>query len=1126
MIYFVGSSALSESAQHALLDKLSGMSHHVTHIAARFGYFVGLRETLTTEQCQTLVSLLHDDTETLEEIDVQHGRTMVVAPHFTQETQWSRDVTRIAHDCGLYHVTRVEQIVIYWITASKPLNDSINQRLNDILCESETMSIFPDVDFAKLLFEENLSTSGAQSPSIDAASLAPQQDLWLTEWVINGEPQHKTLQNILNSYYDHHRHDLLWHQDSWAIIAGAEAPYWYVNQNHIYQQRQTDVHHCVHIDQFNWQATYQPFSAFCVARGHRLHSVYSGYVTPDLLIPNFVQTWENCATESQPDTLAQLVMTIQRRSDYWLQLGLPLLGGFLRTLPVTEPHTISVYSGFAQPDGIPTPSTHETTVLYRIHTTSPRAVARVFSQCVDLDNDNPIASAFAQHSFVYCRVLKPHQYLFESIVRNTGCQFSLVTDHETAQLNAQPPENVQLRVRELAKPNHNAFALADTDINEMTDRILALPAVAAKSCIIHHTDQSSGGLVVQAAMVSAWQLPISNLTIMANSFTGKTGIVKSCGEKINLANINPLAMVRMAVGEAITNMMAAHLPLKTTISLALGWHLGGKPADAALYEAMQYLTDTFIPALGMQIVVNDIHYDNATSSDTDRPLELTVFAHANTHRVRHYYSPYLKPCDGASVLILIDLGHGLNRMGGSALSQVMACPHTSTPDIAANTLIRFRKVMNLIQTENWIVAYHDRSDGGLFVTLCEMAFSGRLGLRVYLDALGEEPLTKLFNEELGAVIQVNADNMENVINLIEDAELECAVIGEPVEGNILEFSHEDVVIFSAEREHLLAKWLAFSQHIEQQSGNIALIKQAYQQATHPDFLGLTSHVTFEINKQFLTTGNTGDKPSVAILRHPDSQDTRAMAAAFASAGFEVADITMHALVKGKVDLSHYQGLAITGGASYNDVLSVGKGWANSILLQPELRQQFYTFFHDNTKFVLAVGNGAQLLTHLREIIPGTSLWPTFKHNTSNQLESRTCLVACLESKSIFCQEMAQTHAPIILSCKYGQAHFAIDATEVQLLQQGECVMQYVNSDGTATQSYPDNPTGAAAAVAGFCNEDGRITALMVHPERCFTTTQLSWHPSEWGTYSYTPWVKLFQNARLWLAQKLPSSHSF
>jgi phosphoribosylformylglycinamidine synthase len=707
---------------------------------------------------------------------------------------------------------------------------------------------------------------------------------------------------------------------------------------------------------------------------------------------------------------------------------------------------------------------------------------------------------------------------FEALCKRAHCQYQIQSqvDQAAPSLAKDFDEFAGVRVASMEPGLYDLWQSDGIKLEEAAKRVLQLPAVASKYFILNHTDRSVGGLITRDPMVGPWQVPVANFTVFSNGYEGSSGEVVAIGEKMLLSEIDPAASIRMAIAEAITNIAGAKVAKLSNIKLALSWAEASQPYDAALYEMVRAAAVEFCPELSLSIVANDWQASSmALEPEKHMHPSVVVTAVAPISNIRSTRLPRLKRHFGESYLVLLDLGEGRQRMGGSCLAQVYQKTVSPAPDIEPGMLKNFFQAIQTLLENKQILSYHDRSDGGLFVTLCEMAFASHIGMKIFLDGLGKDPITALFNEEAGAVIQVKSDEVEEVLNMLAALKVPAIIIGELNKSDELEISLEDQVIFSQSRVGLQQMWSEMSYRIEALSGNPDLARQEFELIANPEHKGLSALLSFDPKLDVSAIfSELKIKPKIAILRHPSSHGHIEMAAAFHLAGFDCVDITMQDLKEGQATLKDIKGLAICGGASYSDILGSGNGWAQTILLNAKLHDIFAEFFSRPDTFTFGVGNGCQLLSHLKEIIPGSSLWPTFKRNRSEKFEARLSMVELMPSKSILMADMAGSKLPIAISHGFGRAKFMIDATLDQLQSTKQLVMRYIDHKGDATESYPYNPNGSIGGVTGFCSEDGRVTAMMPHPERVFRSIQMSWFPQEWGAFS--PWMRLFKNARAWV----------
>ncbi len=667
------------------------------------------------------------------------------------------------------------------------------------------------------------------------------------------------------------------------------------------------------------------------------------------------------------------------------------------------------------------------------------------------------------------------------------------------------------------------IALADA-----VARVLRFPAVADKSFLITIGDRTVTGLVCRDQMVGPWQVPVSDVAVTATSFDTYTGEAMAMGERTPLAVVNAPASGRMAVGEAITNIAAARIEKIGDVKLSANWMAAaGHPGeDARLFDTVKAVGMELCPALGIAIPVGKDSLSMKTVWEVDdasksvvAPLSLIVSAFAPVQDARRTLTPQLRTDRGDTDLIFIDLGRGKSRLGGSALAQVYGQWGDAVPDVdAPDDLKTFFAVIQELNAVGRLLAYHDRSDGGLLATLVEMMFAGGCGVTALLDDLDDEgPLTALFAEELGAVLQVRAMDRPAVLTRLAAVGLgECShVLGAPNNEDRLVLRHAGETVFAANRTELRRLWSETSYRMQALRDHPDCAREAFEAVCDSADPGLNVRLTFDpaedVTAPFLVSGA---RPRVAILREQGVNGQVEMAAAFDRAGFAAVDVHMSDLIAGRISLADFHGIAACGGFSYGDVLGAGEGWAKSILFNPRARDEFATFFARSDSFGLGVCNGCQMLSNLRELIAGTELWPRFVRNRVEQFEARLSLVEVLPSPSLFLQGMGGSRLPIAVAHGEGRAEFRDEGGPSAALAAGMVTLRFVDHFGRPTETYPANPNGSPGGITGLCSRDGRFTLLMPHPERVFRAVQYSWRPDGWGEDG--PWLRLFRNARRWL----------
>ncbi|KAI9298284.1 phosphoribosylformylglycinamidine synthase [Neoconidiobolus thromboides FSU 785] len=686
-------------------------------------------------------------------------------------------------------------------------------------------------------------------------------------------------------------------------------------------------------------------------------------------------------------------------------------------------------------------------------------------------------------------------------------------------------------------------------------RVLKLPTVASKSFLITIGDRTVTGLITRDQMVGPWQVPISDVSVTSTSYFTKTGEAMAMGERTPIALINPAASARMAVAESVTNIAAASIDDISKIRLSANWMSSAStPGEGyALYEAVQAIGMELCPALGITIPVGkDSMSMKTTWSDEDgktksviSPLSLIITAFAFVNDVKKTLTPDLKTyhhkSGSGSTLLLLDIAKGNKRLGGSALAQVYNEVGTGCPDLEDhNILASFFKAIQQARKEpsssntydSLVLAYHDRSDGGLFATLVEMGIGGRVGFNVQLNTYSESSETKdlvkaLFNEELGVVVQVENEDVNKVINIFTQNGFPANNIHNigqihSTEDETMNFSFNETVFYSSKRETLHSWWAETSYLLQSLRDNPECAKEEYDSIFDTSNKGLSYNVTFDPRANIdLPT----HRPKVAILREQGVNGHVEMAYSFYRAGFLPIDVHMSDLASGKVSLGDYHGLAACGGFSYGDVLGAGRGWAQSSVLNPTIRKEFYDFFNNRSDtFALGVCNGCQFLSNLKELIPGAENWPNFVTNKSARYEARVCMVEIPEvgASNVFFSDMKGTKIPIPVAHGEGFAKFKDENVAKDFFDSGLCALRYVDSTGAPTESYPANPNGSPRGLAGCTSLNGRVLISMPHPERAIRLHGNSYYPDNKDHPLYGieegPWLHMFINARKWLAQ--------
>jgi phosphoribosylformylglycinamidine synthase len=677
-----------------------------------------------------------------------------------------------------------------------------------------------------------------------------------------------------------------------------------------------------------------------------------------------------------------------------------------------------------------------------------------------------------------------------------------------------------------------ALDLANVELAEAAQRVLKLPTVASKSFLITIGDRSITGMVAREQMVGPWQVPVANCAVTTTSLDSITGEAMAMGERTPLALIDGPASGRMAIGETITNMACAQIDQISDIRLSANWMspAGYVGEDAKLYDTVKAVGMELCPALGISIPVGkdsmsmrtvwqDENDGKVEHKSVTSPVSLVISGFAPVSDVRKTLTPQLVSDAGETSLILVDLGNGQNRLGGSCLAQVFGQLGDTAPDLDdAEDLLGLFSAVQGLNEDGLLLAYHDRSDGGVYTSLVEMSLAGHVGIDIECAELisdADDLLAWLFNEELGVVLQVRTSDSAEVLRQLSSCGLaqQSRVIGSLNDDDQIRFTLKGEEVLVDSRTDIHRAWAATSYRLQAMRDNAACAQQEYDLLLDASNPGLNATLTFDSKDDVAADLiASGKRPRVAILREQGVNGQLEMAAAFDKAGFDCVDVHMSDILEGRRQLSEFKGLVACGGFSYGDVLGAGEGWAKSILFNPLARQQFKDFFGREDSFALGVCNGCQMLSNLAELIPGTEHWPHFVSNQSEQFEGRTALVQVQDNNSIFLQGMQGSHMPIAIAHGEGYAEFASDAQRAAC--EAQVALRFVDGYGQVTQNYPANPNGSVQGITGLTAANGRVTIMMPHPERVYRSCTNSWVDKAWGEDG--PWMRMFRNARVWV----------
>jgi len=673
-----------------------------------------------------------------------------------------------------------------------------------------------------------------------------------------------------------------------------------------------------------------------------------------------------------------------------------------------------------------------------------------------------------------------------------------------------------------------ALDLSHVDLPEAARRVLHLPTVAGKGFLITIGDRSITGMVAREQMVGPWQVPVANCAVTTTALDSTTGEAMAMGERTPLALIDGPASGRMAIGETITNMACAQIEQISDIRLSANWMspAGYAGEDANLYDTVKAVGMELCPALGISIPVGKdsmsmrtVWRDGDIDKSVTSPVSLVITGFAPVADVRKTLTPQLVSNVGETALILVDLGNGKNRLGGSCLAQVYSQLGDHCPDLDdADDLLGLFSAVQGLNEDGLLLAYHDRSDGGVYTTLVEMCLAGHVGVDIECADLisdADDLLAWLFNEELGVVLQVKSADSAEVLRQLSSCGLaeQSRVIGTLNTDDQIRFTIKGEAVLTDSRTQIHRTWAHTSFRLQAMRDNANCAQQEYDALLDANNPGLNSLLTFDSNEDVAAELiASGQRPRVAIVREQGVNGQLEMAAAFVKAGFDCVDVHMSDILEGRRALSEFKGLVACGGFSYGDVLGAGEGWAKSILFNPLARQEFSDFFQREDSFALGVCNGCQMLSNLHELIPGSDHWPHFVRNQSEQFEGRTALVQVQDNDSILLQGMAGSHMPIAIA--HGEGHAEFSSDEQRQICEQKVALRFVDGYGQVTEEYPANPNGSVNGITGLTAANGRVTIMMPHPERVYRSCTNSWVDKAWGEDG--PWMRMFRNARVWV----------
>ncbi|MBS1197346.1 MAG: phosphoribosylformylglycinamidine synthase [Proteobacteria bacterium] len=1277
-----GDSAFSSFRLQRLQARLLAVLPDLAGVQADYWHVVALRRALTAEERAKLAVLLEEQSA-----GEASGELFLVTPRIGTISPWSSKATDIAWNCDLEGIERIERGIAFRLQLKSGRAMTADERkvATTLLHDRMTESVLTSFDQAGELFRhfapKPLNTIdvlvGGRAALVAANSslgLALSEDeidylldifskvgrnptdvelmmfaqansehcrhkIFNASWVIDGQPQNKTLFGMIRETHQAHpQGTVMAYADNSSIIEGAAIARFYPQADGSYAYRDELTHILAKVETHNHPTAISPFPGAATGsggeirdegatgRGSKPKAGLCGFSVSNLNLPEAPQPWEQ--PYGKPSRIASALDIMLEgpigAAAFNNEFGRPNLTGYFRSYEQNVAGTVRGYHkpimiagglgniaadqsfkvetfpvgtlfvqlggpgmliglGGGAASSMSAGVNSEDLDFASVQRGNPeiqRRAQEVIDRCWQLGSNNPILSihdvgaggvsnalpelAHSGHVGAvfdlrkvpieepgmspaeiwsnesqerYVLAIPPDRIdEFRALCERERCPFAVVgtatndghltvtddhfgvnpVDMEMEALLGKPPR----MTRDVAHVAASAvpFDVAALELKEAAYRVLKLPTVADKTFLITIGDRSVGGTTARDQMVGPWQVPVADVAVTTMGYQGYLGEAFAMGERTPVAVLDAPASGRMAIAEALTNLAAADLGNLDQVKLSANWMAacGAPGEDARLFDTVTAIS-TLCQQIGISIPVGKDSLsmrtaweENGEKRQVVAPLSLIVTAFGRVDDVRKTLTPQLVK-DEQTELLLIDLGQ--QRLGGSALAQVFNATGEEVPDV--DYPAKLKALFNAIQQLNrdgLLLAYHDRSDGGLFAAACEMAFAGHCGLTLDLaasDFAGQ--MGMLFNEEIGALIQIRGADQAKVTTLLQQVDLPFCPVGSPNNNDEIRIVAGGKVLLAESRISLQRAWSETSFRMQALRDNPACAQQEYDRILDANDPGLSPKLSFDpqqdIAAPFIASGA---RPAMAILREQGVNSHYEMAAAFDRAGFKSVDVHMSDILAGRISLKDFKGLVACGGFSYGDVLGAGQGWAKTILMHAGCRDEFAAFFNRPDIFALGVCNGCQMMSALKSLIPGAEHWPAFRRNAVEQFEARFVLTEVLESPSLFFAGMEGSRIPIVVSHGEGRAIFdrPEDTGKVAVS------LRFIDNKGVPTELYPYNPNGSPGGLTGVTTADGRFTIMMPHPERVFRTVQMSWHPADWGEDS--PWLRMFQNARRWV----------
>ena len=1133
ILLFQGEPVFSAKAGLRKLERLQRVFPQLITMTSRYLYVLDVEEGLDP-QVVARMSLLLRVTEPLGAYEhTPEVLSVICTPTFSRPSTWAVNATRFLQDVQWAGLRKIERVAAYrfGVSESAPTlnsNPSLDKlfellnthesgdyclTLNGLKAEFENRALLSFEDDEEANTPEGLEERDMQGVKLSASKILT------AEWIVHDKHPYSIKARIENlEPYDN---VIATCHDDAALVKACDIQALVVNaKTHVFEP----INEPIALVSQSFQTKIDKYSTGCTSMdigfGVKSIACVNGYRLSDATL------------ETAQTVLPQL---LAKRARYLSEMGVANLGGFVRlNSGVASAMEVQQYGVIRQYKTCLEAFDLEDACYVVLPLAEHRRVTQtLIGRCNMLDQSNPILKIeYTQEGSLLLALAEDRWDIFVYYAERECCPYERIAHREQALqlLKVSAEEGIQQVFA--VEPMHptpriekdliSSFQLADWDLFAAAKSVLAHPSVADKRYLIHHFDRTLSGLVARDQLVGQWQVPVSDVAVTLLGYDGAMGTAMAVGEcSFQLTQAYPEVAMRLAFAEALTNLFAADVRDLKEIKLAIYWQMHESPQTDFIPKMMTGFVASVKEEFGIDTVSvspmqNQNHSHQNPAQQTDL-LAFTVHAHAPVMDVAATAIPRLKLYVGETELIYIDL----SKFKGLAYSIFAECqaaqgiakiPVEYPPEVDIAALSRLRPALISLRKRQWLLAYHDCSDGGLLTTLCEIAFASHCGLSIDLESdLGSLPEV-LFSEAPGVVIQVRSDDVDEVLMLLSDYQLNANVIGAPNASDRMVIRYDDTVVIDCERLVFQKEWVNTSYELACMTGDPELAKSEFQLSLDPQDPGLFANLTFDPEKNNMAPFIHHVKPKAAVLKSSCSTGYSELVAALYQAGFECVEVRSSDLRAGHLDLSQFQFLAVGSGYAYGDALGAGWAWAQSLLNHPKLRKTFQQFFERPQTLTLGLGNGAQLLSYLTDIIPHATSWPTFSVNQSEAYESRLSMVEVLESKSLLTSNMIGSKLPIVTASHAGRAEFKRPSSVEDSLHQGQVLCRYLDHHGKPSQDYPSNPTGAEGGVCGFTSFDGRVTGMIVHPERCFLSVQMSWRPSEWGRYS--PWMQLFRNARV------------